>query len=88
MGKRNTYNDHPLQFIRVTCGLTQPEFAAALGISVSNLTKRESFTLGFEDIPDDLRRRVFREFGAVVLSDRRKKPGQPGFFVSGAWSTS
>lgn len=80
MNKRNT-GEHPLQFIRVTCGLTQAEFAAELDISVSNLSKRETFYLGFEDIPDELRRRVFRQFGAVILTDDRKKPGQPGHFL-------
>ena len=63
MPKRNA-TGHPFQVIRLVCDIKQAEFAVILGISLSALTKHETYRAG--EVPNDLRRRIFSEFGAVI----------------------
>jgi transcriptional regulator with XRE-family HTH domain len=80
MGKRNIHDDNPLQYIRLRTGLGQHAFADALGMSRSNLGKLESSQSGFERLSKDLFRKLAREFGAFIITDFRKQPGEPGYY--------
>jgi transcriptional regulator with XRE-family HTH domain len=74
MGRPSENKDHPLQYIRVMAGMTQDEFAATLGISKSEVSKRETRAPGFEGIPSSLLKKVAHEFGAVIDPRPGRKP--------------
>jgi len=74
MGRPSQNKDHPLQYIRVTATMTQAEFAEVLGISKSEISKRETRAPGFEGIPSSLLKKVAHEFGAVIDPRPGRKP--------------
>ena len=74
MGRPSENKDNPLQYVRVLAGMTQEQFAAALGVSKSEISKRETRAPGFEDISESLMKKVAQEFGAIILPRAGKKP--------------
>lgn len=74
MARPSENKDNPLQCVRLAVGMTQQEFADALGVSKSEISKRETSTPGYATLPSSLLRRLIREFAVVIGSGANPKP--------------
>ena len=80
MGRRNQHLDNPLQYLRNVLGLNQQDFADLLKVDKNELARREISYRGYEVLPDDWHWKLSRFLGVMVLVNRNKKPGEPGYY--------